>query len=173
MWSSVRLFSSGVALGVVAMVISPVLRRWGSPRPNQVLSSVLPKIRADSEVSPGIACMAIESSTSSECPSLLPCCVQCGDNYMYSKVRDAVGSALKPGLFRAYMYDGGVRWNGVHWGGVKLSGVKQSIRHLITFHPCKCSSSHNLTSPPPLPPSLPQISSTYCSRYMERCQVLW
>lgn len=78
----------------------------------------------------------------------------CGDNH--PKVRDAVGSSLKPGLFRAYMYDGGVRWNGVQWGGVKLSGVKQSIRHLVTFHPCKCSSSHHLTtSLPSLPPSFP------------------
>ena len=53
------------------------------------------------------------------------------------EVRDLVGSTLKPGLFKAYAYGGGVRWNGVNWGGVKLSGVDRSIRQLVTFHPCE------------------------------------
>ena len=49
--SPVTTFSSGVALGVVAMAITPFLRRWGSPRPDRVFSSVLPMLRANNEVS--------------------------------------------------------------------------------------------------------------------------
>ncbi|CAI8036908.1 hypothetical protein GBAR_LOCUS20677 [Geodia barretti] len=49
-WSPLTTFSSGVALGVISMAISPALRRWKSPRSDRVLSSVLPMLRANSEV---------------------------------------------------------------------------------------------------------------------------
>ena len=131
-WSPVALFSSGVALGVVAMATGPALKRWGSPRPDRVFVSVLPILRANNEVCVRVClclcvCVCVSCIT---CPTLPWLC--------RLEVRDLVGSTLKPGLFKAYAYGGGVRWNGVNWGGVKLSGVDRSIRQLVTFHPCEC-----------------------------------
>ena len=119
-WSPVALFSSGVALGVVAMATGPTLRRWGSPRPNRVFASVLPMLRANNEV----------------CVCVCVCVVPPSFSPLF-KVRDLVGSTLKPGLFRAYAYGGGLQWNGVNWSGVKLSGVDRSTRQFVTFKPCE------------------------------------
>ena len=49
-WSPLSLLSSGMALGVVAMATGPVLRRWGSPRPDRIFASVLPMLRSNNEV---------------------------------------------------------------------------------------------------------------------------
>lgn len=49
-WSRTSVFASGVVLGIVTMATGPILRRWSCPRPDIVLKSVLPQLRANNEV---------------------------------------------------------------------------------------------------------------------------
>ena len=123
-WSRIAVFSSGIAMGVIAMAIVPTLRRWRSPRPDKVFTSVLPILRANREV-----CVTV-----CVCVCVFYECVI----YTTLQVRELVGNGLQPGLFRACVYDGGVKWGGVRWSGAK-SGRAGLIP--LTFPPCEPFSS--------------------------------
>ena len=152
-------FSSGVALGIAAMATGPALRWWRCPRPDRVLRSVLPQLRANHEVRDPVRIWLLAGGREGvHCLSLTLCV----------KVRGLVGSALQPGLFRAHSYSGGLQWRGVRHSGVSLRN------HQI--QPCKTPPLPlSLTHPPSLPPSLSQLQ-TVCRcyfKYMERHPVPW
>lgn len=110
-WSRTSVFASGVVLGIVTMATGPILRRWSCPRPDIVLKSVLPQLRANNEVR-----------------DLIGSSLQPGTFRAYTYDGGFKWSGVKWS---------GVKWGGLKWSGVKWGRVNLSLRNqkMITLHP--------------------------------------